>query len=237
VDNRRRRYVPMDVYAAFGKTGTKLLQKWGMEGLCAWLLLLAAAKREPTQGTFTYATDAEAWAKVGAQPVAFTFQEFVTYTGRLKQTRKTQVGRIKHVEITQWGQWNKDWDRQHAADEKARSRAQNTPYKPPTQPGRSPDVSWTEVEVDLEVEGESKGSLVVRGDDLPFEKQQKITKLLRWCGDDADTGTAHVLAGIGGRLHEGGLAKVLESCLQATNVKDRAAYAVAALKCELKEAV
>lgn len=234
IDGRRRRYVPLDVHAAFSKTGTRLLDKWGMEGLCTWLLLLAAAKREPRQGTFTYVTDAEAWGKLGAEATGFTFTEFVTYTGRIKQTRKTHVGRVKHVEITCWGQWNDAWNRQKDAKRKSRKRAQNTPDKTRTIRTESADIPRTEGEV--EVEYEVKRQSLARGialEGLPFEKRQKIDKLTRWCGDHADSRTEGQFAALALELPEGALAKVLESCFAAEGVRNRAGYARNALRSEL----
>src|SRR5690348_12019356 len=92
----RGRYVPVDVYIASRPFGVKLQARWGMEGLCVWMLLLAAAKREYPQGTFTYASEAEAWAKLGATASSFTFGEFITWCGRSKQTRKTCSGRVSY---------------------------------------------------------------------------------------------------------------------------------------------
>jgi hypothetical protein len=234
MDNRRRRYVPLDVYTAFGKTGTHLLKKWGMEGLCTWHLLLAAAKREPIQGTFTYVTDVEAWAKLGAAATLFTVDEFFAFTGRIKQTRKTRVGRIKNVEITQWGDWNKAFERQTEAEKKSRTRPQNTGDNPPTTPGQHRDDTATEGEVELEDEV-TKGRLVVSYADLPSEKQRLTDKILRWCGDDADIGTTTVLAGLAARLPEGSIAKVAESCLSKDHVLNRARYAAGSLKLEIEE--
>lgn len=122
VDGRRRRYVPLDTLVAFSPFGAKLVEKWGMEGLCAWMLLLAAAKREPVQGTFTYTSEPEAWTKLGAVATSFTFEEFVAFCGRFKQTRKRRSGRVTYVSIPSWEGWNKgykaqtDSERTHPGD-------------------------------------------------------------------------------------------------------------------------
>lgn len=107
-DNRRRPYVPMDVLVAFDDFGTALIEKWGMEGICTWMLFLASCKREPIQGTFTYTTDEEAWGKIGAAATLLTLDEFFRFTGRWKKTSKTRSGRIKYVKITPklWDKWN-----------------------------------------------------------------------------------------------------------------------------------
>lgn len=152
IDGRRSRYVPVDVLVAFSPFGTKLVDRWGMEGLCAWMLLLAAAKREPVQGTFTYTSEAEAWTKLGATASGFTFDEFVTLCGRAKQTKKTHCGRVVYVEIRGWKRWNEAFAREEASQRMSRKRAQNTR----TVDERSAHDTRTEVETETEVEVEDE---------------------------------------------------------------------------------
>jgi len=151
-DQRRRRYVPVDIHIAFGPFGTKLLDRFGMEGLCAWMLLLAAAKREPVQGTFTYTSESEAWVKLGAQPSSFDWETFLTFCGRNKQTRKRRSGRVTHVEMTGWQQWNDEHARELANAQKSRKRREKTPDNARTSPGHSPDNPSTEYEYEYEGE-------------------------------------------------------------------------------------
>lgn len=147
---KKDRYVPIDVNVAFKRFGTKLQAKWGMEGLCAWMLLLAAAKREPAQGVFTYTSEPEAWTKLGATATGFGFNEFITFCGRNKQTRRTVSGRVNYIEITGWKQWNDSFKRQADAQRKSSKRAHSTR----TQNGHVTDIFATEV--DNEVEGENE---------------------------------------------------------------------------------
>lgn len=147
---RRPRYVPVDTLVAFSPFGTKLYNRWGMEGLCSWVLLLAAAKREPLQGTFTYTSEAEAWTKLGATALAFGFDEFVTFCGRQKQTKRTRSGRINYVEITGWKRWNNAWKNQQDSERNASKSGDSSA----TNSLPAGDVNASEVEVDLEVEGE-----------------------------------------------------------------------------------
>lgn len=159
MSGRRQRYVPVDVLVAFSPFGTRLYERWGMEGLAAWMLLLAAAKREPAQGTFTYTSEVEAWTKLGATATGFTFAEFITACGRAKQTRKTRSGRVVYVEITGWGRWNDEWSREKDSAQKSRKRAHSTPDKAQTIPGQfpahPPTESDTESDNDLEAEPSS----------------------------------------------------------------------------------
>lgn len=126
LDGRRRRYVPVDTLVAFSPFGSKLYDKWAMEGLCTWMLLLAAAKREPVQGVFTYTSEAEAWTKLGATATSFTFDAFLTFCGRNKQTRKRHSGRITYVTLTSWAQWNKAYKTQQDDERNPSTPPQNT---------------------------------------------------------------------------------------------------------------
>jgi hypothetical protein len=124
-DSRRReQYVPLASKIAFTKSGTKLLDKWGMEGLCTWMLFLAACKRNSVvQGEVAFTSDAEGWALLGAQATAFTLREFFDYTGRQKMTSRRRSGRIQHVSCTSWKRWNDEFRKQEQAEKKSRKRA------------------------------------------------------------------------------------------------------------------
>lgn len=154
-DKRRARYVPLDVFVAFDEFGSKLVEKWGMEGLCCWMLLLAAAKREVTQGLFTYTSEEEAWSKLGAKPAGLTLDEFLTYTGRCKKTRKTRQGRITYVQLRMWDKWNT----RPAYQQNPRSEQENTDGLHENARGIERNVR-AEGEVELEVEDEKKAFAV-----------------------------------------------------------------------------
>lgn len=152
IDERRDQYVPIDSMIAFKRTGEALLEKWGIEGLGAWMLLLAAAKREPVQGTFTYASDAEAWSKIGATPVGFTLDEFLTVLGRRKQTSRRAHGRLTYLSITNWGRWNALYKRRRDAAQKSRKRGESDADIEATEDGQARDKKAPEVEEESEGE-------------------------------------------------------------------------------------
>lgn len=126
MDGRRRQWLPLYSKVAFSRTGTALNERWGMEGLCTWMLFLAACKREPLEGTFSYTSEPDAWAKLGAQATLFTLDEFFALTGRLRQTRRTASGRITNVVCTRWGDWNYAVQTEFDRQKKSRKRARNT---------------------------------------------------------------------------------------------------------------
>jgi hypothetical protein len=122
-DKRRTPYVPLDSFVAFKRTGQTLKKKWGMEGLCTWMLFLAACKRDIVPGTLTYSSDEEAWAKLGALATRFTLDEFFAVTGRLRQTRKRRLGHVTSVECSNWDTWVTDYRRQQQTDWQRGNRA------------------------------------------------------------------------------------------------------------------
>ena len=154
MDGRRTRYVPLGVYFAHGATGTRLLKRFGHAGLLVWVCLLAAAKRADIEGTLTYASDGEAWLALGLleHRPEFTLDTFFTYTGQLKQTRKTRSGQLKHVKITRWEDWNKTWRTELEAEKKSRKRGTNTRTLTGHYPDNTKQLGGTEVEVEVEVE-------------------------------------------------------------------------------------
>lgn len=237
---RRGRYVPMDVNVAFKRFGTKLEKKWGMEGLCAWMLLLAAAKREPVQGTFTYSSESEVWTKLGATAAGFDFDTFITFCGRNKQTRKTRSGRVTYVEITGWKDWNVEWSREQDAQRKSRKRGVSTPDTKRTGPGLSSDTHRTEGEAEAEGEYEGEADQVKQAVDnqfgLPISDEKKIE--LRRIHDGCrgtDTRSMGVLEDAARTVSFAGVVRVRESVAKRGR-RVGVGYAVNALKSEAKEA-
>lgn len=130
-DLRRRQYVPLATHFATAKTGTKIQEAFGLEGVAVWAMLLAAAKRSQIQGTLIWVSEAQAWSLLGViePPSSFTFEDFVGLLGRLKQARTRRVGRESHTTLTRFSEWNKTIRSQSEAARKRRKRAQNTADK------------------------------------------------------------------------------------------------------------
>jgi hypothetical protein len=104
---RPERYVPLSLTFATGRTGTALLEQYGVEGLGAWAAMLAAAKGNQPEGQVVFRHEDD-WAAIGLgfHPPSFTLAAFLTYLGRRKLIRRTRHGRVTYVEITQWGRWH-----------------------------------------------------------------------------------------------------------------------------------
>ena len=88
--------------------------------------MLTAAKRGHVQGTFSYTTEAEAWASLGITDPPFELDTFLRVTGHLKQTRKRRRGRITDVQITAWKDWNNTANSEVTRERNARSKRMNT---------------------------------------------------------------------------------------------------------------
>lgn len=126
-DLRRRQYVPLATHFATARTGTRIQETYGIEGIGVWAMFLAAAKKSQLQGTVIWASEAEAWSLLGViePPSSFTFAEFVGLLGRLKQARTRRVGRESHTTLTRFSEWNKTPRSQSEAARKRRKREEN----------------------------------------------------------------------------------------------------------------
>lgn len=147
-DLRRRQYVPLDVYFMSKKTGTRIQQKYGLEGIGVFVATLAAAKRSSVQGTILWNSEGDAWAKLGLTDATphFTFQDFVTTLGHLKQTRTRRIGQLKETRFTRWEEWNKEPKRKRDASRNRWKRAKDTGDDPATIGRHSGDDPATEGE-------------------------------------------------------------------------------------------
>lgn len=131
MDGRRRRWFSLSALYPHGETAGRIQAEFGRDGLLVWVLYLAACKRSPGQGTFSYTSEESGWAELGLldpdDRPGFSLADFWRFTGRLKQTRQTRTGRITHVTATHWKEWQDASSRSLEADRKARKRAENRP--------------------------------------------------------------------------------------------------------------
>jgi hypothetical protein len=145
-------YIPLSVTFATGKTGTAILERFGVEGLGAWAALLATAGAGQGQVVFRHEED---WAAIGlaGRELGFTLLEFLRFLGQRKQTRKTQHGRVIYTQLTRWEEWNNTRLRDVARQQKSRKRQESDPDikadKPQTLNGQHPDP---EAEADTETD-------------------------------------------------------------------------------------
>lgn len=153
-------YVPLSVRFLTGGTGTRLLERFGRDGPLVWAAFLAACKQERPAGTMRWASEGEAWNKLGLTGYEpdFSFDEFLQETGRMKLTRRhnvrrTRAGRVQDVRITVWERWTHVDKREAERVRKSRIRAQSGWDTKRTEGGTG---NGQEADLDLEVEVEKE---------------------------------------------------------------------------------
>ena len=126
-------WLKLDAYFLAKPFTIRVLERFGPAGVVTWVAYLAACKRNPTQGRFTFTSDADAVCQlllqdlplVDAKGQPWTIDEFFAFTGRMKQTKKTRHGHVRNVISTHWKQWQNAQKTDDARERKRRSRAQN----------------------------------------------------------------------------------------------------------------
>jgi hypothetical protein len=105
------------------RLGTRLQTEFGSAGVAVWPCVVAAAKRNINEGTFSFTTEEEAWQTLGLEPAGFSLEEFFRVTGALKETRRRCRGRVTDVQLRRWEELQQTLSRSLEAERKARSRA------------------------------------------------------------------------------------------------------------------
>lgn len=106
-------------------------ERFGAAGVTLFVAFLCACKTSRIPGRFSYRTEWQALENLGvewlqlvdAAGLPFTLDEFWTYTGRHKQTRRTARGGTIYVQATRWEEWQNDKKRLLARERQRRSRA------------------------------------------------------------------------------------------------------------------
>jgi hypothetical protein len=91
-----------------------------------WLSLVAEAKRSSIPGTIRYTSSEALQETLGfiTYELPFTLDEFLDFTGQLKQTAKRREGRLKDVTLTHYQTWQGDWKRDSDRQRQNRWRTQ-----------------------------------------------------------------------------------------------------------------
>lgn len=191
-DLRRRQYIPVATHFHTGRTGSRILDEFGLSGLGVWVALLATCKKGQIQGTLVWLSEADAWSQLGLRGFEpeFTFQEFVTVLGKIKQARTRRIGRENETILTRFSDWNKTIPRQLEAERMRRKRAQFTPNEVPNDPPNvTPTVHRTEGEGEYKSfktsrpqaqELSARPSPAANGKPVPRTDPDEYT--CEWCG-------------------------------------------------------
>lgn len=127
-----RRWLALDA-DMFGKRFTDdLYHKFGWAGIAIWIAFLCACKRSRVPGRMRFINEPDALAQLGVigwelvdnQGKPWALEDFWTFTGRKKQTRRTSRGRETDVRATHWERWQETYATQRKAEQMRTSRAQ-----------------------------------------------------------------------------------------------------------------
>jgi hypothetical protein len=112
-DGRRRQWLAVDAQYTSSKLALGLRERFGALGVLVFDLFLRSCKRSHIQGEITYNSDADFLNIIGMPGldlrnetgVPWTLDEFFTYLGQQKNTRRTHSGRLTNVRSTRWERW------------------------------------------------------------------------------------------------------------------------------------
>lgn len=141
-------WLKLDAYLLAKPFPLRLLERFGPTGLVTWIAFLAACKHSVVQGRVIFAGEADgrrqlfldaahAIELVDGHGQPWTLSDFFTFTGRMKQTRRTAHGRVttadgrvrtadgrvQNVICTHWERWQNTQKTVAERERKRRSRA------------------------------------------------------------------------------------------------------------------
>lgn len=161
-DGRRRQWLAVDVYYPSSKLALGLRERFGVNGVIVFDFFLRACKRNHVQGEMSYISEADFLNAIGLPGLALTnerglswsLDEFFTYLGQQKNTRRTRRGDITYVVSTRWERW-----------ENTRSRPRNIgPLPARNESGMSPDN-----DIDSDNDSDLDIDVMDAEDDLPID--------------------------------------------------------------------
>ena len=105
-DGRRAQWFAMDIQFLHGKFGADMLDKFGPTGTTLFVGFLGKCKQGNPEGQITYTSEGDALVQMGvatldlvnSQGEPWTLDEFWTWCGQRKQTRRTYYGRLTTVQ-------------------------------------------------------------------------------------------------------------------------------------------
>lgn len=160
-DARRRQWLAVDTHYASSKLALGLREHFGIIGVTVFDLFLRACKRNAIQGEVTYNSDQDFLAQIGMPGLvlvnetgtAWTLDEFFTYVGQQKNTRRTRRGGLTVVSSTRWEQW-----------ENTRSKARNIGPLPARNESNAGADNDSDHDIDNDLDNE--GGIAVVADEV-----------------------------------------------------------------------
>lgn len=169
-----RQWLAFDAYF-FGKPfPIELQERFGPTGVVLFIGFLCACKRSHPQGQISYMSDTEALHQMGLDDCLlidndgekWSLDAFWTFTGRMKQTKKTTRGRVRNVKSTHWERWQDVARRDMAAERQRRSRAKNG-CDTGRDDERDIERDATVTDIDLDLDSDNDIPLTPPGDKPP----------------------------------------------------------------------
>lgn len=112
-DGRRRQWLAVDSQYARSKLAMGLRERFGALGVLVFDLFLRACKRNLVQGEIVFNSQQDFLAQIGMsgldlrdeRGVPWDLEDFFTYLGQQKNTRRTRSGGLTIVRSTRWEEW------------------------------------------------------------------------------------------------------------------------------------
>lgn len=144
-DGRKAPWFAMDSEFYTLGLGQDILDEFGTVGQSVFVAFLAYCKTTTPEGQMKYSSDAQFLEKVGLDGVPLVdlegneweMETFWTWLGHRKQVSRRRHRSGTKVTSTNWGKWQKSYRRANEAEQKRRSRGENTPDNSATEPGQS----------------------------------------------------------------------------------------------------
>jgi hypothetical protein len=128
------RWVAWDVDFFIKPFGHSLLEKFGPTGVVVFIGLVSACKVGRPPGQIRYAGDDALLRILGLDDLElvdsggrlWTLDSFWRFTARHKVTTRTRSGRLTHIELSHWADWQYESDTVAGTERKRRSRARQS---------------------------------------------------------------------------------------------------------------
>jgi hypothetical protein len=107
------RWIAWDVDFLHKPFGMALMERFGPAGVVVFQAFICACKTNRPEGQVAFASDQDTLRVLGLETLrlvdndgyGWELKDLWTFTGRMKQTRRTSRGRVQNVISTRWNVW------------------------------------------------------------------------------------------------------------------------------------
>jgi hypothetical protein len=189
-------WIALDVYFFAKPFPLRLQERFGPAGLVVFIAFLCACKKNQPQGQITFSSEHEAlhqmrlegWQLVDGSGDKWTLEEFFAFTGKHKQTRKNAKGHVITLISTHFWRWQRQAQRDMAAERQRRSRAKNGRDNERDHPRDSQrDATVTDIDIDIDIPPTPSRRFASNGNTQPPDPPRPPVP--EWQPDPEPTGT------------------------------------------------